>query len=176
MESKYRDIFSATFIIILSIFIIFSTKKLVAIKGLIDVGSGFFPKLIGSTLFLLGVILLIQSILVIKNSPKNQENIKANVELNVTKRSVKEIIKQCANLLTIILIFIYVLSLEKLGFVLSSSIYLFLQINILINEEKRNHLLIVIISVVSPIITYLIFTKGFGLMLPNGILRFTGVI
>lgn len=73
-------------------------------------------------------------------------------------------------LATVIAFFIYVFSIEKLGFLICSIVYLFVQMLILAPKEKRNYILFAIISVVFNIAVYYLFRNGLNVMLPAGIL------
>ena len=75
------------------------------------------------------------------------------------------------SLITLGLIGFYALAFDKLGFVLSSFIYLFAQISVLW-KENRKPWRIVLISTVGSVGVYLLFSKGFNVLLPRGILTF----
>ncbi len=59
---------------------------------------------------------------------------------------------------------------EKVGFLISSIVYLFAQMVILAPKEKRNFLLLAVIAVVFNIVVYFIFRNALNVMLPKGIL------
>jgi hypothetical protein len=65
---------------------------------------------------------------------------------------------------------IYVFSIKHLGFIIASTLYLFFSMFVTSFCEKRNLFIRAGIAIGSPIIIYLIFTKVFHLMLPEGIL------
>ena len=73
---------------------------------------------------------------------------------------------------TIILIGGYCIAFSPVGFIISSIIYLFLQILVLTPKEKRNWLVISIISVVAPIAFYALFVYAINTPLPKGLLSF----
>lgn len=65
---------------------------------------------------------------------------------------------------------VFVFTLEKVGFLIMSIIYLFVQMLILAPKEKRNYVLFAVISVVFNIVVYYIFRNGLNVILPAGIL------
>lgn len=73
---------------------------------------------------------------------------------------------------TIILVGMYCFLYGPLGFLLDTFLYLILQITIVTPKEKRKFLTIFLIDIISTVIIYLVFTKGFGLRLPKGLVGF----
>lgn len=63
----------------------------------------------------------------------------------------------------------YILLMRTFGFMLTSAVYLFLQmLAILENRSKKRVILIAIIAVLVPVILYIPFRYGFQLMIPVG--------
>ena len=74
--------------------------------------------------------------------------------------------------LTFVFFAAYVFLMGHLGFLISSFLYLTVQIYIL-SPDKQNRLRkSVSIAAVAAVIVYLLFVKGFSMMLPQGILVF----
>ena len=73
---------------------------------------------------------------------------------------------------TVVLMFSYMLALEPLGFILSSIIYLFLQITLMSNKNNRKLPLLAIISIVLPIAVSALFCYVIKMPLPKGIIGF----
>lgn len=75
-----------------------------------------------------------------------------------------------------VLIGFYVFSMNYLGFLISTIIYEFCQMIVLTQAgKKKNYLLFLVVTVVSTVFFYFIFTKVLYLMLPSGILRYVGL-
>ena len=74
-------------------------------------------------------------------------------------------------LLTAFFVSLYVYFLKPVGFVLSSFIFLWAQMFIL-QDGKKNWMLMTILSVVFSLGVYFLFTRAFGVMLPRGVLMF----
>lgn len=170
MKNKYRDVFSSVFVIALAIFIAYFSKDIRVLKYT-SVSANFFPRIIALILGLLGTIQLVISILEVKKSGLNSMEDNTDVKEDTSSGSkIGRIISCNADWVSVILIMAYVFLLGKLGFIISSVVYLFLQMIVLSNSEKRKYLSLVLVAVIAPVIIYLIFTKVFGLMLPAGIL------
>lgn len=69
-----------------------------------------------------------------------------------------------------VLIVAFVVSLQRLGFVIASSGCLFFQILLLSGKGKRRPLLTAAVAVGVSVLIYLIFRKGLDLSLPEGLL------
>ncbi|MDR2819668.1 MAG: tripartite tricarboxylate transporter TctB family protein [Desulfovibrio sp.] len=72
---------------------------------------------------------------------------------------------------TLFLAVAYVVMMEDLGFLISSPIYIFLQILIMCPLEKVRYVQFGIIAIVASGIIYVIFRHGLNLMLPLGLLE-----
>jgi putative tricarboxylic transport membrane protein len=71
---------------------------------------------------------------------------------------------------TFVLMAGYAALLPMVGFMITTAVYLFLQINILAENQHRKPVLFGIISVVTSVSVYYLFVMVFHLMLPAGIL------
>ena len=65
----------------------------------------------------------------------------------------------------------YILIMPILGFILSTVIYLFLQMLILAPAEKRNYVLFAIVAVVFTAIVFVAFRIGLQQLLPRGVIE-----
>lgn len=73
--------------------------------------------------------------------------------------------------LTFVLIILYIILYSPLGFIISTFLFLFLEMNVLTpNYVKKNQLLYLIISLVFSFGIYYLFYFGFTIFLPSGIL------
>ena len=76
-------------------------------------------------------------------------------------------------IITLALIAVYIFCLEPIGFLLSTFVYLVIQMLVLADEshrKKKDILLFVLLSLVVSAGIYLLFTRVFYLMLPSGLL------
>ena len=65
----------------------------------------------------------------------------------------------------------YIIVMPTLGFILSTMIYLFLQMIILAPPEKRNYVLFAIVSVVFTAFVFVAFRIGLQQLLPRGFIE-----
>ena len=121
-----------------------------------DIGSGFFPKVIGISMVIMA--LLNFCITLLDKRQKKQEN-----------RSQDD---WKSFILTILCMIIYVAIFDSLGFILSTILYLFSQIIVLSKKENRNLPLFAGIAVLTAFAVYGIFVYLIGMPLPMGILEF----
>jgi putative tricarboxylic transport membrane protein len=127
-----------------------------------DVGPAFMPKLIGIFIMLLSLGLLLSNL--IPYLMKRKAGTAVSEPRQKATFSVKVV-------LTVVLMFLYMLLLSPVGFILSSIAYLFAQMAVIEGTLTRKKCLVFgSISVVSPVLIYLVFVHVFSLMLPAGIL------
>ncbi len=167
MKRKYWDLASGIAFLALSITVFVGAQN-VKTLAVSSIGSGFFPSVVS-------VLLAITSIAIIaggvfqarKAEPAAAPETKSSAE---KKPSAEEKPRVWAVLVTFILMAAYALLITKVGFLITTTMYLFIQINILSPKQSRKQLMFAIISVVSAIAIYYTFVKVFNLMLPAGIL------
>ena len=152
MTNRQRDTIAA---VIFLAFGIFMFANSLSINSIIpnEVGSGYVPKFLSIVIVIISVALLVLTLLKKKlgSTEKTDEDIKGGV-------------------FTVMALAAYVLLFEFLGFLLSTALYLFVQITLLSNEKNRKFLVFGIISIVVPLVIYGLFKALFHLPFPIGIL------
>ncbi len=154
---KWRDLILGVVLLALGIAYTIMARNLKTRPKLVPsyANSQIIPTLLGILLIILSCALIWQSIRKLKE-PDNTE--------------IKKMSK--IDLLSIVLTFavmvLYIILLPILGFILSTIIFLFLQITILAPAEKRNLLLFAVIAVVFTAITFVAFRIGLTQLLPRG--------
>ena len=113
------------------------------------------PTLLGILLIILAVILIIQGIMQFRKEDNEPAKKMSKVDM-------------ISIVLTFAAMILYIIILPRLGFILSTMIYLFGQITILAPKDKRNYLLFAIVAVVFTIIAFIAFRIGLTQMLPRG--------
>ena len=156
MKNKTRDIICSLLFLILGIFMFSQALKITSIMGK-DLGSGFMPKVIAVALVLTSLLKLIATFF--EKNPSEEEKDNNNQDSK-------------GGLLTIGALLFYVLTFEILGFIVSTTAYLFIQMLIFSDEKNRKSLLFLTISVVFSIATYVLFVYLIQKPLPTGILSF----
>lgn len=119
-----------------------------------DVGSGFFPKVIAVALMGVSVIRLVMALREPEEAAK-----KSNSDMK-------------GGWITIALIAAYVLAFNAVGFLLSTAVFLFLEMLVLTPAEKRSLPLLGVISVAAPLFIYVLFVYVINTPLPKGIFYF----
>lgn len=153
MTDKKKGIITSVLFLAFSIVMIIFAKD---IKPMMenDLGSGFFPMVVGIAMCALSVLRLILAL-----REKETENKKSGDDL-------------MGGLGTLILIGAYCLTFNSVGFIITTMVYLFLQILLLTPKAKRNWLVISIISVVTPFAFYALFVYLINTPLPRGLFGF----
>ena len=119
----------------------------------IALAPSYYPKIVASILLIIGIAVTFRS----KNEEKTQQTL--NTHPDATKRIT----------MFVLLLGTYALSLEWAGFLVSSSIAMF--VGLLLAGEKRLHLMITN-SFVIPVVLYIFFYKVAGVPIPLGITAF----
>lgn len=156
---KYGDIVVGVFFMVLSAALIVMAKMLPKSK-VMEIGPDFMPIVIGSVTFILAAILTFLSIKNFKMHEKELENVE------IPDCDYKRV------LLSIILVLIYVFVLQPVGFILSTLVYLLLQMLVLSPDDERDpkHIVrLVIIDVVFTLVVFFLFRYGFKIVLPAGL-------
>lgn len=127
-----------------------------------DYGPGFMPRLVGLIVIFLSVMLVFTTWWGVRRNPGEKQT---PGEVQGGRYNYRSIF------LSIALLGLYMVTLEPAGFILSSIVYLFLQMLIIANKPTRKQLLLfVVISLIVPIVVDYIFVTVFSLLLPDGIL------
>jgi len=127
-----------------------------------SIGSGFFPSVV-SVLLAITSIAIIAGGIVQARKPDGKT-------ASPSKASVEEKPRVWGVVGTFALMTLYALLITKVGFLVTTTVYLFIQINILSPKASRKQLMFAAISVVASVVIYYTFVKVFNLMLPAGIL------
>lgn len=162
MLKKYRDVFCGAFLILLAAGLYAASFGIKSV-ALNLIKADFFPRLDAALLLVLGVILVVSGFLKAKQAPPETSETVPFWKNDGT----------ISMLETLVLLALYIGLMKPLGFVITTFFYLIAQMYTLTPREKRtkrNLALFVVISLVTSLAIYLLFTKVFYLMLPAGIL------
>lgn len=146
--------------LILGIALCLGSVKL-KLGGLQNPGAGFMPFLSGALLSILGFVLLLSRGSQVSGTGGMTEEKKA-----FAPRSPKSFF---VLFLIMVILFIYVMLLEQLGFCLATLFFLF---SLFKFAEPKRWLMPFILSLTSVIVSYLVFSVWLGSQLPRGILGF----
>lgn len=156
---KYGDIVVAIFFMTISVLMMIGAQRLPK-STVMEIGPDFMPMCVSIITFLLASLLLFFSIKGLKNN------------IALAESSPVEEADYMRVLLSSILILIYVFILQPIGFIISTLIYLPLQMFVLAPSDKRdkkNVIQLVIISVAFTFCVFFLFRYGFKIVLPAGI-------
>ena len=159
--TKFRDLIGGVFFLAFSVFIYALSYQIHMTKA-DPVGPQFFPRLVGLLMAALALASIVRSVLRLRAQ---------NAIAAETKKSDRP--ADYAFPLTILLLIGYMLLIAKVGFILLSIPYLFIQIYLISPKEelqKKNLLINGIVSIVVPIALYYLFYHAFGIFLPPGFL------
>ena len=144
---KYGDICVSIFFLVVGIALIIGARAFPK-SAVVEIGPDFMPTVIGVIIVLLSAILLAQSIKGLKAAVA-----KAEAE-GPDDSDYKRVLS------SLILSLVYVFVLQPVGFIISTFVYLFGQIFVI---------LYLIIDVVFVLVVFFLFRYGFKIVLPAGI-------
>jgi putative tricarboxylic transport membrane protein len=131
------------------------------------VGSRLFPQIIGVLIMFFSAWMMVDNLLKNKKGEKvTQINEDGEV---VTDDKPKPLYKN--TVLVLVSLAAYIILMGKIGFLVSTLIYLISQMALLEKEkENRNYLKYFIVSLGASVAIYFLFTTVFNMVLPRGIL------
>ncbi len=150
------------FYLVLGLALIIGAKALPKSK-VMEIGPDFMPTVVGVLIIILAALLLVNTLRDFKLNAEGAE--KAGPEECDYKRVLASLVSSV----------VYVNVLKPVGFILSTLIYLFLQIFILAPDDQRkpkNLIFYAVLDVIFTLIVYFLFRYGFKIVLPAGLIAF----
>ncbi|MCL2001555.1 MAG: tripartite tricarboxylate transporter TctB family protein [Planctomycetes bacterium] len=162
---RYRELALGVFMLALAVFYLYSAT-FIRVRSTVMIDARLIPRILGSIVVILGILQVWNGIThLLAARKKAREEQAAEVFINdEERRDVKPV------LLTFILIFGYALAFYRLGFIVSSTFCMFLQMLILTPKDKSRPGLFFGISLATAVVVYIAFRRGLNLSLPQGIL------
>ena len=156
MTNKIRDILCAIIVIAFGAAMIYYVKDVRRVIRT-DVSSAFVPTLIGWCIVVTGACKLLYSIFT-----------------HMKEESKKIVFDQdmFGGIATIILMVLYMIAFQPVGFVVSSAVYLFLQMLLFSEKSNRKIVLFAVIAVVLPLAVDALFVYVIHMPLPVGVFGF----
>lgn len=128
------------------------------------VDAAFFPRLISCLVAICATIILVRGLNAMRKiSAEDRKRFREEDKAGLS--GLARIGEVFAVLLLVAITF------KKLGFLLTAPWMMFALFIILETKSKRNYLLYAVISIIGPVIVFLMFYYGFSTMLPMGFLR-----
>ncbi len=159
MLKKYRDIYAGALLLTFGIFFLI-TARLLPTNADTLVDPGTMPTLMGSLLSLLGVIILWQGMQAVLHRLPERENAAVHKHYSLL-------------ICSLLLLFFYILLWQRIGFLVMTVLYLFAQTSIFCPKSRRSRrrlILFAAIALVTTALIWVIFSVGFHLTLPRGVL------
>ena len=156
---KYGDIIVGVFFMLLSAAMLVMAKMLPK-STVMDIGPDFMPMCIGVMTFVLAAALVFLNI-------KNMKIYVAQAEAEGPEKADYKRV-----LTSFIIILVYVFVLKSVGFIISTLVYLPVQMFILAREERRgkkNVIQLLLTDVLFTFVVFFLFRYGFKIVLPAGI-------
>ncbi|MBE5974849.1 MAG: tripartite tricarboxylate transporter TctB family protein [Paenibacillaceae bacterium] len=156
---KYGDMIVGGFFMILSAGMMIMAKMLPK-STIMDIGPDFMPMCIGLVTFILAAALAFLNLKNLKMRTAEAEKME------------KEELDYKRMLTSFMLILVYVYLLQPVGFIVTTILYLPLQMYVLAPDEKKTKKDIIQLAVISVIFTFVVFflfRYGFKIILPAGI-------
>ena len=144
------------FLFFLLVIIFAKDIRLLVVNTTVD--ARFWPRIIGIGGCALSILLFVQSLLEERKRDGGVDVKEEEMDPDDKTRSIK----------TLLLMFLYILGLEYLGFVIMTLLYLFLQILVLTERDEWNYKKFLVIDLVFTFAVFVIFRYGFKMMLPTG--------
>ena len=157
MFSRYRDTVASVVTLLLGAYFTITGLQLPESANT-SVGPGTMPTLVGILMLIFGVLLLIPALRDLKANTSEKKTVQGNY---------------AALGITVLLLLLYVALWQSVGFVIMTFVYLTLQFIVFCPTAKRSvktYLLFAAIAAIATAAIYLIFSMGFNLTLPSGIL------
>lgn len=172
IEDK-RDLITAVAFFLLGAVVIVASGNIPVKNAGGDIGSAFLPQMIAGIMTLLSIILFVKTIV------RSRKREKIKKEDTVQEKSGAITKKQGfygnkAVFVSFLNLCVYVGLFKPLGFIISSILFLVLQMGIMTEDSKvtpKKIVLWIVLSAITAIAVYLIFYEVFSMPLPMGILE-----
>lgn len=128
------------------------------------VGASFMPRVAASLFVILGGILIMGSFRFAVGTTTQVQDAPEQASRERTFGGLPAV------LLSLLLMVAYVGLMESVGFIITSVVYIFLQILVLAKQGPRNYMTFGVIAIVVPIVVFYLFVNVFKVLIPAGIL------
>ena len=165
---RYNDLVAGLLVVVIS-FAMYLFSDSIKRMVVTTIGPDFMPKLIAVIMGILGLILTVQGIIVLKSKPGNTvPDTGSSVEKS--RNGFVALFKNNLDIVTLLLLVLYAVGISLLGFIISTTTYIFLQIILMTINKRKNYIVFVTISIAFSCVIYFVFTKFLYVMLPAGLL------
>ena len=170
MKSKWKDNLITGIVTIILFLVYFSQTFSIRQTTLIKLTSTFIPRLCAGAGIFLGIVIIA---LALRDRQADAKMGKVNEGKNEEERK-NQRAKTKAVIFAFIILLVGIFLIEFIGFVWGSAFYLMASFILCSQHMKRNWAVFFFLTVVTPILIYITFAKGFNLRLPEGFLGLLG--
>ena len=164
MVLKNKNIQSGIFLLLVSVVMFAATLSFKQLTTS-QVGPAFMPQIIAALIGLMSIAIIIEGYRKMKSGTEGGLEEEGEEEPgNAKEVSYRPVIQ------SFVLMAIYVAVMPIVGFLITTMLYMFLQMMILSSKPERRWLLFTVVSVVASSVIYYVFRNVFYIMLPSGLL------
>ncbi len=161
---RRKDLLIGIGMLAVSVFYYISSMNIQTRSLLAAYGPDIMPRIYGGILAILSILLIISDLIKLKLEKKT-DKVFNNEGVDVKKAVIRTVG-------TISLVGIYMLILKPVGFLVSSALFIMLQLIVISPQGKVNYLKYGVTAVVTAVLLDYLFVSLFNLGLPHGILGF----
>ncbi len=162
MSKTDMDIISSALLIVVSVVVFFASGGIVA-KTNMAVGPDFFPKVVAGLLFVCCSIMLAGAV--------RKRVVLGGTTKETRRPSSGSLLRDYADWLSLLLIVAYAVSFETLGYLVATTLYIFMQALLLVEHGKKPPVVMIgLAAIVTSGVTYFLFAQVFYLFLPVGLI------
>lgn len=169
MVAKYNDVFSGFFLLVVSVVMYIATYSFEALTTTV-VGPAFMPQIISVAIGVFSILIIVNGFRKVRHEKKEETIPEPVVEVHDDEMTPGEQDSYKPVIMTLLLMVVYVILMPIVGFLITTILYIFLQMMILSHKTTRKIWLFALVSIVSSIIIYYVFRNVFYVMLPTGIM------
>lgn len=163
---RYKEILLGLFMIALASFYLYHAT-FIRVRSNVSVSAKLIPQLLGGLVIVLGVAQILSGIKYLA-AARQKDAEEGNTPVLFAASGMKSAVPV---ILTFIIILLYAIAFEPLGFIVSSTLCMFSQMWVLTPKAKFKPAKFLLLSLVVAVVVYVAFRKGLTLSLPVGVLQ-----
>lgn len=163
---RYKEILLGAFMIVLALFYLYNAT-LIKTRSTVSVSAKMIPEILGILVIILGICQIVSGVKYLK-AVRLKDEAEGNKPVTFASGGMKD---ATPIILTFVIILLYAILFETLGFIISSILCMFALMWVLSPKSKFNAGKFALISVVVAFVVYIAFRKGLDLSLPGGVLE-----
>jgi putative tricarboxylic transport membrane protein len=163
MSEKNKRLFSSILVLSFALIVFIGSLNMRTLLASLT-GPEYVPRIVASLLLVLGLFLLASAVKNYRSDDSDEGKREDEHDTFLDKYIVN---------VTLVLFFLYVLFLKRLGFVISTVLYVTLQIDVFSRSFNiKKTIVYLVFAIPFSLLIFYIFSKFFNVVLPRGVLRF----